>query len=109
MAESSAHKKAKKQAAGPRGRTEVPLTRGRRLDAKTASGKRATEVERSGKRAGLRAAVKRLNDSGSPQKELRVPQRDLELAKEVAKQHARSAMTIKNISGSQRRQVRKPK
>ena len=48
MSESSRHKRAKSKAAGRQGITEKPLPGGRRLDA--ASKKRATEVERSGKK-----------------------------------------------------------
>jgi len=34
MAESSSHKKAKNKAAGKSGKTEVPISKGRRLDVK---------------------------------------------------------------------------
>ena len=57
MAETNTHKRAKNKAAGSRGRTEVPLSGGQRLDALPQGGRRATEVERSGTRAGLNAAA----------------------------------------------------
>ena len=66
MAETRAHRRTKIRATGPGGRTEVPLPRGQRLDALTKGGRRAPEVERSGSAAGLRAAVKRLEQSGAP-------------------------------------------
>ena len=66
MSETPSHKRAKARAAGKQGRTEVPLSGGRRLDA--ASPKRATEVERSGNLGSLKAAARRLNASGKPQK-----------------------------------------
>lgn len=52
MTETSSHRRAKAQAAGKGGQTEVPLPGGRRLDAQSASG-RATEVERGGTDAAL--------------------------------------------------------
>lgn len=90
MTESPSHKKAKNKAAGKKGETEVPLPGGGRLDAKT--GKTATEVERSGGRAGLEKAAQRLKDSGLPRKILTVPQNDM---KEAVK-----AMVEVGISGS---------
>ena len=70
MAETESHKKAKGQAAGRSGKTEVPLSRGRRVDAATSS--RATEVERSGDPAKLQQAARRLRASRKPQKVLQV-------------------------------------
>ena len=60
MPEKSTHRRAKNRAAGPGGRTEVPLRGKQRLDALTKGGGRATEVERSGSSAGLNAAAQRL-------------------------------------------------
>ena len=77
MPEKSTHRRAKNRAAGPGGRTEVPLRGKQRLDALTKGGGRATEVERSGSSAGLNAAAQRLKKSGAPQKGLQVPQKDM--------------------------------
>ncbi len=80
MSESKSHIAAKKKAAGKGGETEVPLPGGRRLDARTADGKTATEIERSGKQDKLVKAVQRLKTSGSPEKVLQVPQKDMPTA-----------------------------
>lgn len=74
MAESKSHQRAKASAAGKHGQTEVQLHYGRRLDSITSGGGRATEVERRGAPARLRAAAERLDDSGATQRVLQVPQ-----------------------------------
>jgi len=71
MAESTSHRQAKQKAAGKKGKTEVPLLGGGKLDARTSN--RATEIERSDTPARLRAAAKRLDQSGAKQKVLAVP------------------------------------
>ena len=106
MAETRAHRRTKTRAAGPGGRTEVPLPRGQRLDALTKGGRRATEVERSGSAAGLQAAVKRLQQSGAPQKVLQVPQQHMSAAARTLRQAGTSG-TVKNMSGTKRRSVRR--
>ena len=107
MPESSAHRRAKKRAAGFGGRTEVPLRGKQRLDALTKGGGRATEVERSGSTAGLVAAAQRLKKSGARQKVLQVPQKDM--GKAVKTMHkAGTGGTVKNMSGSKRWRVRPP-
>lgn len=106
MAESDAHKRAKAKAAGPKGKTEVPLSRNRRLDA--ASAKRATEIERSGSAQGLAKAVRRLRDSGKTQKVLQVPQKDMSKAA-AAMRKVGVGGTIKNMAGTKRRSVPKKK
>jgi len=103
MAESKSHKKAKAKAAGKSGKTEVPLSRNRRLDAATK--KTATEVERSGSASGLEKAAKRLKDSGKPRKVLQVPQKDMDKAAASMKKAGVSG-TVKNMSGTKRRSVR---
>ncbi len=102
MPESPSHKRAKSKAAGKTGKTEVPLTRGRRLDAQ--SGNKAIEVERSGSPQGLTKAAQRLKASGKPQKVLQVPQQDIPKAVK-AMQKVRVKGTVKNISGTKRRSV----
>lgn len=102
MSETPSHKRAKAKAAGSRGKTEVPLSRGRRLDAATP--KKATEVERSGTRSGLEKAARRLRDSGKSQKVLQVPQKDLSAAATAMKKVGAKG-TVKNMSGTKRRSV----
>ena len=108
MAETKAHRTAKKKAAGPGGKTEAPLRGGGRLDAKTKGGGRATEVERSGKADNLLVAARRLRTSGAPQKVLQVPQSDMAKARDAMRQ-AKIGGTVKNMSGTKRSRVQKPK
>ncbi len=104
MGESSSHKQAKARAAGPNGQTEVPLSRGRRLDALSASGHKATEVERSGDLSALRKEAGRLEASGAKQKVLAVPQPDMSKAVEAMKsKNVRG--TVSNIGGTQKKRV----
>ena len=102
MAESDAHKRAKKRAAGQSGQTEVPLSGNRRLDA--ATDHKATEVERSGSEDGLQKAAQRLKDSGKKQKVLQVPQSDMDKAVQAMRDIGVKG-TVKNISGTKRRSV----
>ena len=104
MAESESHKREKRKAAGKSGATEKKLPSGKRLDAVTK--KKATEVERSGTRQGLRKAVKRLKESGKSQRVLIVPQKDIEKGKDAMKRENLSG-TVKNIAGTKRISVRK--
>ena len=106
MAESESHKRAKRKAAGKSGQNEVPLSRGRRLDAATRN--RATEVERSGTSEGLKKAARRLRDSGKSQKVLQVPQKDMKKAAQAMKDVGVGG-TVKNMSGTKRRSVPKKK
>jgi len=85
MSESKEHKMAKEKAAGKRGRTEVPLKGGRRLDALNED--RATEVERSGSRKLIKKALSRLEEVARKKKELHVPIKDLAKARKSAKNH----------------------
>ena len=107
MAESTSHKNAKRKAAGSGGQTEVPLSGNRRLDAKTESGKRATEVERSGSSAGLEKAAARLKSSRAKQKVLQVPNQDMSKATEAMRKVGVGG-TVKNMGGTNRRSVPKP-
>ena len=91
MSESDSHRRAKRQAAG---KEETKISRNRRLD--SASEKRATEVELSGN---FKAAVKRLKDSGKPQKVLQTTQNQMKkAAEEMRKQGVRG--TVKNMGGT---------
>ena len=102
MPESQSHKRAKAQAAGRKGKTEVPIKGNRRLDAVAKS--KATEIERSGNVQSLSKAVKRLQVSRKPQKVLQVPQKDMPKAAR-AMQKVGVKGTVKNISGTKRRSV----
>jgi len=105
MTETPAHKRAKAKAAGKSGTTEKRLSGGRRLDAATK--KTATEVERSGRTAGLNKAARRLRDSRKVQKVLQVPQTDMTKAADALRK-AGIGGTVKNMSGTKRRSVSKP-
>ncbi len=104
MTESASHKGAKQKAAGASGKTEVPLKRGRRLDA--ARNRTATEIERSGTSDGLEKAARRLKSSEKPQKVLQVPQKDMSEAA-AAMRKVGVGGTVKNMGGTKRRSVRK--
>lgn len=106
MSESPTHKRAKSQAAGKTGQTEVPLPGGKRLDARTKS--TATEVERSGMTQGLEKAARRLKQSGAPRKVLQVPQKDMTKAAAAMKKVGTGG-TVKNMGGTKRRSVPKGK
>lgn len=103
MSESPSHKRAKAQAAGSKGETEVPLPRNRRLDAMTPGG-RATEIERSGTEEGLVAAARRLRDARARQHVLQVPQSDMDAAARAMRKVGISG-TIKNMAGTKKRTV----
>jgi len=104
MAKSESHKRAQAKAAGRNGQTEVPLQGGRRLDAQSASGHRATEIERSGTKQGLEAACRRLKASGATQHVLQVPQQDMKKACEAMRKTGTTG-SVKNMCGSKRRSV----
>ena len=108
MPETPSHRRAKNKAAGPGGRTEVPLPGGKRLDARTQGGDRATEIERSGSPQGLEAAALRLKQSGAPRKILQVPQKDMDAAVQALRKIGVGG-TVKNMGGTKRRSVRPPK
>ena len=105
MPETPSHRRAKNKAAGPGGQTEIPLPGGKRLDARTQGGGRATEVERSGSAQGLEAAARRLKQSGAPKKVLQVPQKDMDAAA-AAMRKVGVGGTVKNMGGTKRHSVR---
>ncbi len=98
MPESQAHKRGKGRAK----QTEVPISRNRRLDAKTPH--YAIEVERSGSRAGLRSALMRLRTQSNKRKILRVPQKDMDMATDEARQLGINAR-VTNMSKTKSRQT----
>ena len=108
MPEKTTHRRAKKKAAGYGGKTEVPLLGGKRLDALTEGGRRATEGERSGTAAGLNAAARRLKKSGASQKILQVPQKDMDAAAKALRRVGISG-TVKNMGGTKPRSIRRRK
>lgn len=103
MSESQSHKRAKSKAAGKSGKTEVKTKGNKRIDAVTK--KKATEIERSGSKANLEKAARRLKSSGKPIKILQVPQKDMDKAADAMKATSTKG-TIKNISGSKRKTVK---
>ena len=103
MAETPSHKRAKSAAAGQSGKKEVPLSRGRRLDAATPS--KATEIERSGSMSKLEKAARRLKQSHKPQKVLQVPQNDMDKAAQAMRSVGITG-TVKNMTGTKRRAAR---
>lgn len=104
MAEKTSHKRAKTKGL-KEPKTEVPISRGRRLDAK--DNERAREVERSGDPKKIKKAIQRLNTQKNKKKELIVPNTDLDKAKEIAKEESKGTLTIQNLSKTKRRYVKK--
>ncbi|TET21557.1 MAG: hypothetical protein E3J71_09355 [Candidatus Stahlbacteria bacterium] len=103
MPESEAHKRAKKQAVGKKGKTEVPLKGGERLDATTK--KKAVEVEYSGD---FNGAAQRLKKSRKPQKVMIVKKKDIPQAVQTMK-NADVGGTVRTKDGRSRRSVPKKK
>ena len=101
MSESQSHKRAKAKAPG---KTEVPISRNRRLD--SATKKTATEIERNSQNLGK--AVDRLKDSRRSRKVLQVPQKDMSNATKAMRQKSVGG-TVKNLSGTKRISVPKKK
>lgn len=104
MAETPSHKRAKTKGL-KKPKTEVPISQGRRLDAK--DNERAREVERSGDPKKIKKAIQRLNTQKNKKKELIVPNTDLDKAKEIAKEESKGSLTIQNLSKTKRRYVKK--
>ena len=96
MAESRSHKQGK----GNAGRTEVPISKGRRLDA--IRGNNAIEVERSGSSQGINAALSRLKTQANKNKIIRVPQSDMEKAIDIARNKAMN-VTVTNLAKTKRK------
>jgi len=96
MPESQSHKQGKGRAA----RKEVPISRGRRLDA--IRGKSAIEVERGGTPKKISQALSRLKTQRTKSKILRVPQRDMDMAVQQARKKDMN-VTVTNLSKTQRK------
>ena len=95
------HTRTTRRLAGKTGKTEVPISGNRRLDVRKPNV--AIEVERSGSTAGIERALARLRTQRT-QLELRVPQKDLDMATRVARAQNRK-LTVKNLSGTKRRRI----
>ena len=96
MPESRSHKRGKGRAA----RKEVPISRGRRLDA--IRGKYAIEVERGGTSQKIDKALSRLGTQQNKSKILRVPQKDMDMAVQRAQKKCMK-VTVTNLSKTQRK------
>ena len=96
ITETRSHKEGK----GSAGRKEVPISGGRRLDA--IRGHYAVEVERSGTKAGINAALSRLRTQTNKAKILRVPQPDMHKALQLANQKDMN-VAITNIAKTKRK------
>jgi len=105
MSKTQSHKRAQSKAAGKKGKTEVQISRNRKLDAVTKSGYKATEVERSGNKTGLVKAARRLKARRSKQKVLQVPQNDMTKAVDAMKEVGVKG-TVKNMRGTRKKSVR---
>ena len=101
MSETQSHKRAKSKAPG---KSEVPISKNRRLD--SATNKTATEIERN--RQNIPKAVDRLRDSGRPRRVLQVPQKDMKEAAKIMRQRGVGG-TVKNLSSTKRMSISKKK
>ncbi len=97
------HARITRRLAGRGGKREVPIKGGGRLDVRKPN--LAMEVERSPSPARIRKAISRLRTQPGVRHELRVPQRNLDTAVEVAKGEG-TKLTIKNLGGTRRRQIK---
>ncbi len=107
MPEKASHKRAKRKAAGKRGKTEVPLPRGRRLDAKRKVGGafRAEEIQPTGSRKAFLDAARRLRDSRSKIKILRTRQENMDKAVEAMRK-AKVRGQVRNMGETRRKYVK---
>ena len=101
MPESRSHKRIKNKMAGPKGKTEVKLPSGRRMDA-LSKNRVGTEVERQGPKS-IPIAVSRLKEATkskvSSGSKLVVPNKDLQAArKEMRRQGVRGR--VQNLGNS---------
>jgi len=100
--ESKTHKQLKNKSAGKKGTTEKKIKGNKRLDVKV--GNKAIEIEKSGN---VKKALQRLKSQKNAKKELRVPNSQLDNAKEIAKKMKIKNITIKNLSGTKKRIIKK--
>lgn len=100
MSESQSHKRAKTVGL-KKVKTEVKIKSKRRVDA--VSPLKVREVERSGNPKQIKKAISRLETFKNKKKELLVPDKDLDKAKEIAEKTTKSKITIQNLSRTKRR------
>jgi len=107
MPEKPSHKRAERKAAGKRDKTEVPLPRGRRLDAKKKVGGafRAEEIQPIGSGKAFLDAARRLRDSGSKIKILRTRQENMDKAEEAMRKTWVRGQ-VQNMGGTKRKSVK---
>ena len=96
MAESRSHKTGK----GNASRQEVPISRGRRLDA--IRGHNAIEVERGGTPKTINKALSRLRTQSNKNKIIRVPQSDMDKALDLARKKEMN-VTVTNLAKTKRK------
>lgn len=106
MPTSESHVRAQKKAAGKSGQLEKKLKSRTRLDAVTRI--KATEVERSPSTARLDRAAERLKESRRRQKVLVVPDSHMADARKAMRRVGVGG-TVKNLSGTRRSSVAKPR
>jgi len=87
-----------------RGKPEQPVPGGR-VDKGTA--KSVTEIERSGDPNRIKHAIRKLKGAKQPGKTLRVPQKDMPLAEQIAREQG-AQITLTNLSKTKRSRI-KPK
>ena len=100
--ESKTHKQLKNKLAGKKGTTEKKIAGNKRLDVKIKN--KAIEIEKSGN---IKKALQRLKGQKNAKKELRVTNYQLDNVKEIAKKIKIKNITIKNLSGTKKRIVKK--
>jgi hypothetical protein len=105
MARSNSHKRHQRRAAGKGGRTEGALPSGKRLDALTRSGHRATEVELSGNYERYRKAAQRLQESGATQRVIRTQHKYVDIATRAMRDEGVKG-SVRNLSGTKRERSR---
>jgi len=92
------HRQHQRKAAGRRGRIEYPVNGF--ID--TVTPKKATEIERTGKKKRIEKALQRLAEIRKPHKILKVPNQDLSKAYRIARKR-KLRVTISNLSGTRYR------
>ncbi len=96
MGEGKAHKAIKSKIAGETGKKEVSVGENR-IDVMINN--KAVEVERS---RNYKKAIKRLEKATVSYRELRVPQNEMELAKEEVKRISKKPIVVSNLTGSKK-------
>ncbi len=99
MNRSKQHERLKSQ---ERGHKEKP-TKGGRFDASTRI--KVVEIERTGSPQRLKHAIQKLKKSTKPQKILRVPEHDMNKAKDIAKE-LKAKLTITNLGKTKRKSTK---